>query len=284
MTQIRYFFEALGLALLMLIFRVMPADWASACGGLIGRSLGPKLAASRKALRHIRLAFPDMDDAQSKSILQGMWDNLGRTVAEYPHLYWLSQKRVQYHYMQDVQYDLLKGGHGVLFSGHLGNWEVPPPSLAGFAEAPVHLMYRPPNNPYVDRMLQFFRTRRTSVATHTKSATGGKEVMHALKDGAFLAILIDQKYNEGIDVPFFGQSAMTNPFFLKLARRYKLPLVPCFQRRVQGAHFEITVYPPIDYEGRSDEDVLAECHRLLEAFITAHPDQWLWLHRRWRDI
>lgn len=284
MKKIRYFFESILLGLFFGLMWLLPLKIASSFGGFIGRFIGPKMASSRKARRHIRAAFPDISFNEEIHILRGMWDNLGRVMAEYPHLPQLSHNHVTFQYMNGADENCLRNSNAILFSGHLGNWEVPPPALDVFSQTPVHLMYRAPNNPFVDRMITYFRTRKNNINVHTKSALGGKQVMQAIKDGAALAILVDQKYNEGLNVPFFGHDAMTNPFFIKLARKYKRPLIPAFQRRISKTDFEICVYPPIVTQGRSDEDVLIECHKLLEDFIQTYPEQWLWLHRRWKDI
>ena len=111
-------------------------------------------------------------------------------------------------------------------------------------------------------------------------------MMAALKQGRVLGMLIDQKYNEGLAVPFFGQPAMTNPVFVQMAQRYNGFLIPARAERLGGAHFRLTLHPPLalaDQAGhpRTAEDVLAEAHRLLEEWIRERPEQWLWIHKRW---
>ncbi len=249
--------------------------------------IGSRLAASRKAVRHIQTAMPDTDDASAQDMVRGMWDNLGRVLAEYPHLKKIATDRLSVvgeGYVRDTLAQADNGTGAVFYCIHMGNWEIPPTYLSACQGADVHLMYRAPNNPWVDKMLRFWRTRGGDMHAWSKSRAGGQGAMKALKQGGSIAILIDQKYNEGVNVPFFGHGAMTNPFFVKMARKYKVPLVPSTLRRTHGAHFELTVYPPMDYNGKSDDEVMAEAHAIIEGAIRKTPEQWLWLHRRWKDF
>ncbi len=282
-TFIRYAFEALLVGALFLVFRLLPLDAASAIGGFVGRSVGPKLAASRKAQRHIRNVFPDKPDGEVNAIITGMWDNLGRVMAEYPHLKTIATQRLTVKGEEYVSDTLKQAKGAVFYCLHMGNWEVPPAYMAHEFGADIHLMYRAPNNPWVDKMIHYWRTTGGALLTaHSKSRAGGQGAMKAIRSGAALAILIDQKYNEGINVPFFGMDAMTNPFFVKMARKFDVPLIPATICRTQGANFELTVRPPMDIVDRSDEEIVTAAHNILEEAIIRTPEQWLWLHRRWR--
>ena len=283
LTKIRYAFEALGLSLLLLIFKILPAQTASNIGGWIGRSIGPNLAASRKARRNLERALPDLSEARKDEIITGMWDNLGRLIIEYPHLEELSLDHTQIIGEDNMRAGLENPNGAVFFGAHFGNWEINTiAALLQYGEK-VDPTYRAPNNPWSDKLLMRARTLNGQLVAHSKSRQGGKSMIESLKNGGRLGILIDQKYNEGLSVPFFGMEAMTNPFFVQLAQKYKCSLVPLCNRRVDGGGFSLTFYPPLDVEGRSVDDVIAEAHGLLEEWITEKPDHWLWLHRRWKD-
>lgn len=282
---LRYWIEALFLGALFIIFRLMPVDMASAVGGFIARMIGARLASSRKAMRHIQAALPDLSEDQCRAAIVQMWDNLGRVVAEYPHLSYIARNRVTVEGEEHIDAALSVPGKGaVFFSLHMGNWEIPPTYLAVEKGADVHLMYRAPNNRWVDQMIHFWRTRSSKkLHAWSKSRAGGQGAMKGVRSGGALAILVDQKYNEGIDVPFFGMPAMTNPFFVKMAQKFDAPLVPSALVREKGARFTLKVFPPMDITDKSDETLLAEAHSILESVIRDHPGQWLWLHKRWRS-
>lgn len=287
LKYIRYALEAFGLSVLMALFWALGAQWASGFGGWIGRTLGPRMAASRKARRNLERALPDLDEARKDEIIAGMWEHLGRVIAEYPHLKVLSQEtEILGREHLDAALDNPKGA--IFFGGHLGNWEINAPAILMQCGKAVDISYRAPNNPWSDALLMRMRVMGGRIKAHAKSRQGGKNMMDAIKGGGALGILIDQKYNQGLSLPFFGVDAMTNPFFVQLAQKYGCALVPIRNERLTGARFTLRVYEPIavfekDGSKRAVEDVIAEAHTLLEGFIKDTPEQWLWLHRRWSD-
>ena len=281
MIHFRYASEALLIGILSLVFTLLPLDIASNFGGFLGRTIGMRLAASRKARRHIEAALPQADAQQT---LIDMWDMLGRTIAEYPHLGRIAKARVRIEGRRHLDAAIAGDKGAVIISAHMANWEVQSQAVAAHTDVPVNITYRAPNNPYIDAMLQHFRGAKGRIAQHSKSRSGGQGAMKAVKNGELIGILIDQKYNQGLEAQFFGMPAMTNGFFTSLARKYDAPLIPCRLIRTGGAHFVLRFYPPINLAGREDLDVIHEAHSLLEAWITEHPGQWLWLHRRWKEL
>lgn len=283
---VKYLAEAVIAHMFFFVMRVLPLDTASNFGAWIGRVAGPRLSSSRVALDNIARAFPDMDSAQARLILIGMWENLGRIMAEYPHLGRISRERITIE--NGALVEQLKNDQqpAVIFAGHIGNWEVPPVATLIRHQFPVSVIYRAPNNPFVDQLLQRLRSRGGKIDTIPKSFVGARDMVRALKDGRHLAILIDQKYNEGIAVPFLGRPAMTSPAFVQLAQKFNCPLVPIHIRRERGAYFHMRVYPPLPHHNENGaqlpvEEVIASAHILLEDWIRQAPEQWLWLHRRW---
>ncbi len=283
LKYIRYGFEAFGLWILLLVFSLLPAQAASNFGGWIGRSIGPRLAASRKARRNLENALPDLSEARKDEIIKGMWDNLGRLFAEYPHLETLSAEHTEIIGGEILQEAIDSPKGAVFFGGHLGNFDINAGAVFKQYNHAIGISYRAPNNPWSDKLLIKARTLNGRLKVYSKSRHGGKNMMTAIKNGGELGILIDQKYNQGIAMPFFGMDAMTNTFFVQLAQKYKCPLIPIRNRRLDGANFSLTFYDPIEVEGKSVEEVVAEAHSLLEGFIKETPEQWLWLHRRWSD-
>lgn len=111
--------------------------------------------------------------------------------------------------------------------------------------------------------------------------------MKALKNGHPVAILIDQKYNEGLEIPFFNQPAMTNPIAVQLAQKYNAPLIPIRMQRQPNGEQIINILPPVPTTNKDGTnipvpDLLQTLHTMMEGWITNDPDQWLWLHRRWK--
>lgn len=280
--------QAAGLAVVMAIFASLPVDWASALGGYVGRLIGPKLSLSRRATKNIARAFPENDEAANRQIMRGMWDNLGRSLAEHPHLARIcaaGSRRVEIVNGNAVAGLLADGKPGIVFGGHFCNWEVGPSTIHRLMGSSLLSIYRASNNPWFDLLMKSWRPPRIAVS---KGATGGRMALRHLYAGGHVAMLVDQKMNDGIAVPFFGRDAMTAPATARLGLRFDCPIVPIRTERLGGARFRFTVLPPIDVTVSNDRDadVLATMTRInavLESWVRARPEQWLWLHRRWPD-
>lgn len=276
--------EAALVGLFLAVMRVLPLDIASAIGGFVGRSVGPRIKTSRIARRNLQSALPELDDAAIERVVRQVWDNLGRTVCELPHLQQIAAQRVT---VMGIEHARTLAGDdepGILFSGHFANWEVFA-AVSRHVDLPLRLVYRAPNNPLVDRLLAFVR-RNIAEKLHAKGSRGARDIMTSLKEGAHLGMLVDQKMNDGIAVPFFGRDAMTAPALAQLALRFNCPVLPARLRRINGARFELTVEPPFRIQPTGDRmaDIRITTERLngyLERWIRDDPGQWLWLHRRW---
>jgi len=282
--------QALAAALVYLTFRVLPLDTASALGGWLARTAGPRLSISARAVRNLGLAFPEKSGDEIAAIVRGMWDNLGRVVAEYPHLGEIDvygpKGRVETtggEYVDRLRDD---GKPGIFFSGHLANWEII--SLGATQRGvPLDRVYREANNRLVEWL---YRHGRATVegALIRKGPAGARELLVSIKNGKHLGMLVDQKMNDGIPAPFFGRDVMTAPALAELALRYDCPVVPARVVRVQGARFKLEIMPPMELARTGDRQadvaaVMARVNALIEEWVRDNPEQWLWLHNRWPD-
>lgn len=286
--KMKYLLEYAVLKLFFSISKLIGVDKASSLGGWIGRSIGPHLAASRKARANLKAAMPDLDDVQCKTVIAGMWDNLGRVMAEYPHLAEIARDRTELVTLDRVRQIGTDGQPGIVIAGHLANWEVAGPTAYIQGGFELDLVYRAPNNPYSDGLLKKARQIAPELRAMPKSQSGARDIMRSLKEGRHIGILIDQKYNEGIPALFFGRPAMTSPAFVQLAQKFKCPLVMArLERLNDGPNFRITTVdiPCTDAFGQNlpVETVIATAHKHLEDWIRDRPGQWLWLHRRWSE-
>lgn len=284
---VRYRLEASAARLAFALFKALPLDAASGAGGRALRVLGPLLPWHRRARRHLRRALPELGPARVRGVLSGMWDNLGRSLAELPQLETLTRPgRIEVVGREHPEAALALGRAVLLFSGHIGNWEVLPLACTGLAR-PLTVVHRRLNNPLVEAVLAEARdaNRAGSVA---KGPEGARQLLALIKRHALLGLLVDQKLNEGIAAPFFGRPAMTAPALASFALRYRLPVIPVRAERLAGARFRVTFHPPLEHpaSGERDADVgamTAEVNRILEAWVRERPEQWLWMHRRWPD-
>lgn len=284
-----HWIEAWGAALFFAAVRALPLDTASALGGAVACWIGPRLGVSNRARRNLRAALPDLSATQIEAIVHGMWDNLGRVASEYPHLRQIRvfppDGRVDTHGLDNLDQALAAGRPVILFGGHLGNWEIAA-LAAGQYGLDVAQIYRAANNPLVDRMIARFRSNRGEFIP--KGSIASRRAVAALRRGAHLTLLADQKLNDGIAVPFFGRPAMTAPALALLALHFNCTVLPARVERLRGAHFRLTLYPPhqLPRTGDRDADVaalMAAVNATLENWIRERPEQWFWLHNRWPD-
>jgi len=288
--RLRDLAEGIGALLIFGFFRLLPIRWASGLGGFLARNFGPRLGTSKRADLNLQMAMPELDAAARQRIIRGMWDNLGRVGAEYPHVskidIFAPKGRVE---VLGVEKILAQRGlerRYIFFSGHFGNWEIALLTCpqAGFETVGV---YRAPNNPWFERLIN--RARRTPrLEMIPKGAAASRRLLSALNRGSQLCILVDQKMNDGIPVPFFGRPAMTAPALARLALRFDCIVVPVRVERLPKVRFRVIADPPIAYErtGDIERDTLAlmtKVNEALEGWIRAKPDHWFWLHRRWSD-
>jgi KDO2-lipid IV(A) lauroyltransferase len=130
------------------------------------------------------------------------------------------------------------------------------------------------------------RVRTSNIELIPKGPSGARQTIKLLSRGELVAMFVDQKMNDGIEVPFFGRPAMTAPALASLALKYDRPVIPFRIIRLKGAHFRAEVLAPFRFEASDDrnEDVMramTHVNQLLEGWIRQYPEQWLWLHRRW---
>jgi KDO2-lipid IV(A) lauroyltransferase len=289
-SRLRYGAEAAAFFAGIGLFRLLGIDAASAVGGFIGRNVFYRVRGIMNRARvNLRAAFPEKSEAEREAIVLEMCDNLGRTVSEYAHLGKLSvhgdDPRLEVANLERA-YEAQARGKGILFfSGHFANWEVMPFVAAQYGYEGGEV-YRPQNNPYIDRWLVAQRMRNGPKDQVAKGAQGTKRIFTLLRRGKSIFLLADQKTNEGIAVPFFGREAMTTPAPAMLALKLGATLLPASNERLKGSRFRMTLHPPIDFTptGDSDRDVyLLTCaiNDAVEACVRARPSQWLWIHRRW---
>ena len=272
------------------LFRLLGVDRASAICGTLFRTLGPRLRSiSRRAENNLRAAYPDWTEDQIAETTRDVWENLGRTVAEFAHLKefidYEQNGRVTFEGYEEV-WEATKRRESIIFvTGHFANWEV---SAVAAKRAGVDyaFVYRTANNPLVDRLIVEERAKVMSAMQIPKGKASVLMIVKALKTQHSLALLVDQKLNDGIPAPFFGKDAMTTPAPAWLALRYNLPVFPITVQRKNGAYFNVKIGREICCEktGDTDKDVMALTCKINEAIeqeVRAFPGQWLWLHRRW---
>ncbi|HKG82621.1 MAG TPA: lipid A biosynthesis lauroyl acyltransferase [Beijerinckiaceae bacterium] len=273
--------------------RALGPDRSSAVGGAIARRLGPLLPQHRIGLANLRAAFPDKSEAEIRAILAGAWENIGRLGAEYPHL---GQLFDYDHYSGEIgriEVDGIEhfialaedGKPALIFSAHLANWELPPICAARYG-LDATVVFRPPNEPAAAHVLHEIRSQ-TMGGLEAARQGAAFAMRGVLERGGHLGMLIDQHFTRGVTVDFLGRPAFTNPIMGKFARAFDCPVHGVRVIRLPAGRFRLQLTPaldlPRDAEGLVDvQGAMQAMTRVVEDWVREHPEQWLWMHRRWR--
>ncbi len=263
--------------------------------GRITQKIGPMLREQKIGRANLTAAFPEKSSDEIERILTGVWDNLGRIGAEFAHLdhVWdldpdrLGNGRVEIEPKSKKLFERLRddGKPALIFASHLGNWELP--AVAAVAHGlNAAILYRRPNIASADRAIEQLR----SVNMGTLIPAGREapfRLAQALQNGQHVAMLVDQYFTNGVDVTFFGRKTKANPTLARLLRQIECPIHGVRIIRLPGHRFraelseEIT--PARDANGQIDvQGTMQVITSVIEGWIREYPDQWLWLHRRWR--
>jgi KDO2-lipid IV(A) lauroyltransferase len=288
--------EASMIGLVRAVFalaRALGPERSSDFGGFLARTFGPLLGAHRTAMRNLRAAFPERSEAEVQAIARGAWDNLGRTGAEYAHLarlfdYDPSRSEPGRIEVEGIDRFLAlrdDGRPGLIFSAHLGNWELPAICAARFG-LPATAVFRTPNDRAVARVVH--EARRETMGGLEAARPGAAFAMRGvLERGGHLGMLIDQHFTRGVLVEFFGRPALANPILAKFARQFDCPVHGVRVVRLPGPRFRLELTPaldlPRDPDGQVDvQGAMQAMTRVVEGWVREEPEQWLWMHRRWR--
>lgn len=268
--------------------RLFPIDSVSNFGARVFRTLGPLTSAHRVAERNLRIAFPDAGDPEIKRLLRAQWTELGRSLAEFTIVDRIvaDTGRLEIDGLERLQAIAAGAGPVVFISGHFSNFELMAAAMVR-AGVKVQVTYRAMNNTYVDERVRRVRYRYGVRLFAPKGLEGARELIRALERGESVALMNDQKFNGGVEAPFFGVMAHTAPGPSTFALRFGIPLQPLSVQRIgDAARFRVIVHDPIMLEDTGDRQADVEAGvRKINAFVEdrvrARPTEWFWVHRRW---
>jgi KDO2-lipid IV(A) lauroyltransferase len=263
--------------------------------GRITRLVGPALREQKIGRANLTAAFPEKSPEEIDAILAGVWDNLGRVGAEFAHLdhIWEHDPALP----EDSRIEIpprthelfaqlrLDGKPALIFAAHLGNWELP--ALAAVAHGlDAAILYRRPNIASADRIIQ--EMRQVKMGTLIPAGRDAPlRLAEALQKGQHVAMLVDQYWTGGVEVTFFGRKTRASVGLARLLRQVECPVHGVRIIRLPGHRFRAElsdeVAPVRDASGKIDiQGTMQAVTSVVEGWIREYPDQWLWLHRRWR--
>jgi KDO2-lipid IV(A) lauroyltransferase len=276
--------------------RYFDPDKTASFFGRASRFIGRWLREDRIGRENLKAAFPEKSPEEIEKILDGVWDNLGRIGAEFAHLDHIwdydpdhpeRKSRVEFTQRTKELFDQIRddGKPALIFACHLGNWELP--ALAAVAHGlDAAILFRRPNSDAADRAIE--RIRQVKMGTLIPAGRNAPlRLAQALQDGQHVAMLVDQYLTNGVEVTFFGRKTRANPMLARLRRQVDCPIHGTRIVRLPGNRFRAElseeVKPAFDASGQIDvQGTMQAITNVVEGWVREYPEQWLWLHRRWR--
>jgi KDO2-lipid IV(A) lauroyltransferase len=291
MKTIKYFFEFMCVISLFCIFKIIGLKNASNLGGVIGRLFGPLFRSKKITKQNIKNGLGEIDNKEETKIINGMWNNIGRTFAEYVYLKQFKLNATNFNHIKinGLQHldEIKKNNESAIFySGHFANFELMAMELDKFG-IKCAAIYRPLNNFFLNPLMEYLRMKYICPNQIPKGRMGMREIITKIKNGYSIALMVDQRVGEGPREIFFNKPAHTTTVPAQIALKYDCKVVPISLKRKEGVRFEMTIHEPYKINKTSNEaedtrNITLKINKILEKMVIENPTQWIWSHNRWK--
>jgi len=286
MKNLKYFLEFIIIIVFFLIFKILGYKIGSNFGNLIGKIIGPRFRSKKIITNNIKIFRPSIKNDEINIMIKKMWSNYGRILAEYPHIPNFRNKKLEKYLKIEGLENLKKIKESrkptLFISGHFNNFEL----MAMIIEregVDLSAVYRPLNNKFLNNIMEFLRKNYICKTQIKKGLNGVREALTYFKKGKSLAIMIDQRVSEGIDVEFFGKNAFTTTIPAQFVKKFGCIIQPVYIERINGVNFKVIFDEHLDFnKDQNIENITKKLNQWLENKITKNPDQWIWTHDRWK--
>ena len=288
-ARIKHIGEYILFKIFIILFTILPYKLSVCLGGWIAKKISRFFIANNIARKNLKMVFPNLNDQEIKQIILGMWESLGFNIAEFIHFTRMSKEQI----LAKVEiigrkhidpFIKLQNKQPILFyTAHYSNWELCNLVVASLG-FDFNAIYRPANNKLIDKKIALMRKGKRSITMHEKGSMGAKSFVKSLKNNQAGGLLIDQKLNEGIKVPFFAKEAFTSKFIIAIAKKYQIPIIPFHVIRDKKGAFKVIIEKAFNYadiKDLSDREALILLNKNIENWIKNDPKQWFWVHNRW---
>jgi Kdo2-lipid IVA lauroyltransferase/acyltransferase len=242
------------------------------------------------AIHNIKRAFPEKSMAEIVPIAKGAYRNMAIVAAEFFDISWLTEERIRKEVeVEGLEHcvEALKKNRGLLmFGAHFGNWELEAIAFS-FLVRPAMVIYRTLDNTFLNRLVLSVRSSTGNKPLPKQGAM--RQMLRTLGNNGVVGILIDQNWSwqEGVFVDFFGRPACTTNSLALLALHTKAPVIPAFMVRLEDGRYRLIIGEEVEIidTDQREHDVLINTQnftRIIEEMIRKYPDQWLWVHQRWK--
>ena len=268
---------------LFILFKIIGFKASSNFGFFIGKYLGPLFRSKLSIINNLKKA---QINGNHKQIATNVLGNYGRIFAEYVHLKNFKNDKLNNHLSIEGREFLEKIKNNkqsvVFISGHFNNFELMAMQIDK-AEVDCAAIYRPLNNPYLNKIMEKIRKRDICKKQIKKGRSGTREIIKLLKKGTSIALMVDQRVREGEKALFFKHLATSTTIPAQLIKKYNCDLVPIYIERKNKFDFKMYVSKPIKInKNKSSGEITLFINKILEKMILKNVDQWIWTHDRWR--
>jgi KDO2-lipid IV(A) lauroyltransferase len=292
LRQFNYWLLARLAMTMIWLLRLLPVDSALNFADRAARRIGPWVGRHNVAIANLRKAYPEKSDKEIQAIASDMWGNMARLAAEYIFLDVLfdydpaatKPGRIE---VKGVEHFVQIAGEQkphIIFTGHLGNFELLPIAAAVHG-LKVTALFRPPNNPYIAEFI--LSTRRSTMGELMETRAGAAFALAAiLEKGGNVGALVDQKFIGGLLTTFFNRPCETNPVVPMLARRFECEVFPTRCIRMPGNRYRLEIHEAVELVRDADGDIdigasTQLLNHIVEGWVRENPGQWMWFHKRW---
>ena len=271
MKKIKYFLEFIVISFLLIIFKILGISFSLKFSGYLLRKLGPIFRSKTICNINLSIAFPELNNSQKKIIIQNMWYNYGKILAEYVYINKFRNSKLSNNIIienQDELEKIRKSSKPVIFvSGHFNNFELMAMHIekSGIDLATI---YRPLNNKFLNPIMEKIRKKYICKNQIKKGVAGTKELLKYFKNGNSIALMIDQRVSEGIKVELFNKQALTTTIPAQFVKKYGAKVVPVYIERLQNNKFKIKIYSSIEFSiNDSIGSITLSLNKILEKMI-----------------
>ena len=286
MKKLKYFLEFIIISSLFLTYKAIGLKMSSFLSGKLFQFFGPLFRSKEVIKSNIQRAIPNISLQEINNIKKRMWNNYGRTLAEYMFLKNFRNNNSVSNINLDGQeiLDQIKNEKTpvIFISGHFSNFEL---MAMQVEKAGVNLaaIYRPLNNTFLNVLMEKIRKKYICKNQIKKGTSGVRELLRLYKKGYSIALMIDQRVSEGIKSKFFNEDAFTTTIPAQFIKRFNCKIVPIYIERRHGINFNIKIEKPKKFSKEdSIEKITRDLNIWLEKNVLKNPGEWIWSHNRWK--
>jgi len=265
LKHLKHLLEACLIYAFYFLFKGFRIEISSRIGGWLVKFFSYLLKENKVMDKNMRLCLPNLNTAQRKKLILATWQHFGSIIGELPHWHDMSREefldRVKIINPQNIPYS-----KALIVSGHIGNWELIS-KIAKEYNIDLSLVYRPSNNRYANHLINKIRGSY-NISLIPKGVAGVKEVVEGLKNNKVIGLMVDQKMNDGISVPFFKKEAMTTALPATLALKYHIPIIMVKIIKTGHARYNAEFHDALQMTPKDTKlSIMKKVHTILEKWI-----------------